>query len=202
MSPSALPKKLVTVIPLSRKWPLPCGSQGISHPRGHPSQQKYWCKGWKVEPGRYENTGSGTGFFTCQEVSVFLYAFFTENRLFSGVPLSPGTVLGGCAASEALGWLGSHPSMAALVLQATCRLGPQQDKQSLASALVPRPWRREAQGEEATCVTSGFHNGSVDRQHASPLLCQELCLLTEKTITGCSGWAVYGFLGTPYDRRR
>lgn len=54
---------------------------------------------------------------------------------------------GGCAASEALGWLGSHPSMAALVLQATCRLGPQQDKQSLASALVPRNWRREARGK-------------------------------------------------------
>lgn len=160
-----------------------------------------------VRAGKYNLADMKTqdpaqGVLRARKHSFSFMLFSLKTRCFLESLCPQGLSWQGCAASEAPGWLGSHPSMAALVLQAMCRLGPQQDKQSLASALVPRPWRREAQGEEATCVTSGFHNSSVDGQHASPLLCQELCLLTEKTITGCSGIAVYGFLGTPYDRRR
>ena len=41
LSPSVLHQKLVTVTPLTQKMTLPCSSQGVSHPRGPPSQQKY-----------------------------------------------------------------------------------------------------------------------------------------------------------------
>lgn len=192
MSPSVLPQKLVTATPLIQKTTLPCCSRGVSHPRGPLNQQKYWCKGWKVEPGRYKNVVSGPG-FSCARKHVLLYAFHFHWKRFCFLEsFCPEGLSWVCVASEAPECLGNHPGTAALVLQAT-QLGPQQDKQpgstggrgragfgvypwgGLFSALLLHPRRREAQGTGDSLCNLRMPQCLVDRQHTSPMLCPEPC---------------------------